>query len=384
MTIAETAVLTFPVNFNPSGHYTLLELPSELAAAFDDNGSLVKKDLIIKGTEDESIVVCTQNATYVVSSVQTSNTLLFAKPTGTAQQQNLSTSYEIQESLACYWELVPCQARLDKLRQLLENALYRGSVQEDIGNQHEKFEGSQYYTTEELLDIIQASEDELRIGLEELGAVEIDGKWRLLESSYQESILKYLLISAAADELDLDNLSVEQCLASMMDSGYSPELIRHTVKYFATEDDDAIDDSSRRKLCASKVGRFIGKQALANAESPKTNLDLFMLDWQSAVPEPFKVDLSMLAGLCLVEDGPTGQSIIYFPKSRLPMDEKGRFEMLFNVRKKWAHEEFVPYISDLAPTTKKLDAILLKYARMFKAGTQVFYTSRYTYFNAAR
>lgn len=106
----------------------------------------------------------------------------------------------------------------------------------------------------------------------------------------------------------------------------------------------------------------------------------------------------LFQGLCLLHEEPNGPVIQYFPKALLPLDAKSRLETLFQVRKKWLYADILPYskyitstvtckcmqsliiivlVSDLAPSTKKLDAILLKYARMSRVDDQAYYTSRY-------
>lgn len=68
----------------------------------------------------------------------------------------------------------------------------------------------------------------------------------------------------------------------------------------------------------------------------------------------------------------------YFPNHiLLSMDAKSRFEYLFKARSKWTQDEIVPYIEDLATDKKKLDAMLLKYARASGEKNHITYTSRY-------
>lgn len=70
--------------------------------------------------------------------------------------------------------------------------------------------------------------------------------------------------------------------------------------------------------------------------------------------------------------------IRFFPKSSLSKDAKPRFQELFDVRKRWLDVEIAPYVEDLAPGGgKKLDALLLKYARIIKEGNKTILTNRF-------
>lgn len=64
----------------------------------------------------------------------------------------------------------PCKPRLKKLRNLLENCSYKGSELE-----HTVLATSKMYTFENLSAMIQASNDELRNALINIGAFQIEG-----------------------------------------------------------------------------------------------------------------------------------------------------------------------------------------------------------------
>lgn len=53
-----------------------------------------------------------------------------------------------------------------------------------------------------------------------------------------------------------------------------------------------------------------------------------------------------------------------------------RLEQLFIARRKWSREELLPYIFDLADDSKKLDLLLLKYARLSRVRDVLFYSKR--------
>ena len=47
----------------------------------------------------------------------------------------------------------------------------------------------------ELLDKVQASQEEIRVGLGEFECVEVDGMWFVLDQDYQMKVLSYILRS---------------------------------------------------------------------------------------------------------------------------------------------------------------------------------------------
>lgn len=69
-----------------------------------------------------------------------------------------------------YYEVKLCKPRLKKLRYLLEKCSYKGSELEN-----EVLASNELYTWEMLSAKIQASDSELKNGLKEIGAFELDG-----------------------------------------------------------------------------------------------------------------------------------------------------------------------------------------------------------------
>lgn len=69
-----------------------------------------------------------------------------------------------------YYEVKLCKPRLKKLRSLLEKCSYKGSELES-----EVKESNKLYTFEQLSAQIQASDGELKNGLKEIGAFQLDG-----------------------------------------------------------------------------------------------------------------------------------------------------------------------------------------------------------------
>lgn len=71
-----------------------------------------------------------------------------------------------------YLELRLIKPRLHRLHSLLKASSYRGSELEDSL----KEAGVVLYDTQSLLEIVQASKEELQQGLEEIGALHLNGE----------------------------------------------------------------------------------------------------------------------------------------------------------------------------------------------------------------
>ncbi|KAI8916622.1 sister chromatid cohesion protein Dcc1 [Powellomyces hirtus] len=381
------ADLIFSDSLNSDANrYTLIELPVEIAAQFADSSdetSGERPGLVIRGLETDEAVICTPSTTYAVRSVQTSNTMLIVRPqeqddNGADRMVDDTTVYTIEDCVSAYQELTPCQPRLDRLRHILEGTTYRGPVEEarTVFRRIRDNAEAELYSTERLLNTVQTSDAELLEGLKAIGALEIEGVWRLLDAAYLEEALKFLLASIIVEDMPMDRLRASECIVVMEEMDTPDAVVRHILEQFSDVRTDVAGEPTYN-LSEKKVGRFFGEQLLANAEHRQTPMHVFLKSWREAVPEALSIDLTMLEGLYLIQDASTGAAIQYFPKAQLPLDSKARFETLFQTRKKWTHADILPYISDLAPSTKKLDAILLKYARMSRVGQQVVYTSRY-------
>ncbi|KAJ3037178.1 Sister chromatid cohesion protein DCC1 [Rhizophlyctis rosea] len=349
-------IIHFADDFDPR-QYRLLELPKEIASLFETSqqpttdGFDSSPCLIVRGQEADEATLHTHNKTYAIRDVQTSNTLLLAKPSAHpisdfAQQLAADPSivteggtaiteegpslpewtssahvYEIEDCLSNYVELAVILPRVGRLTDVLGGCLYGGPKEERNVDQ------SSLQTTETLHDIIQASDAELLQALKDMEALEVD-----------------------AEDMPFDRLTASDAIRLLADSEDEEEIpdtvVRHLLKVFSEKDSDGEEEENDA--------------------------------WSESVPDVFSVSLDMLKGIALIEGEGPQRTIRYFPKSALPSDAKGRFAKLFDVKGKWAYDELLPYVDDLAPDRKKLDATLLKFGRSSRVGDMTYYTSRFT------
>ncbi|KAL1922885.1 uncharacterized protein VTP21DRAFT_9261 [Calcarisporiella thermophila] len=342
---------------NTNFHHThrLIELPKDVEDALV-NG----QEIYIKGSPDDEAVLCTNDKTYALREVHLSNSLLLTRPTEHLNPTHPpSPSYTIFDRLASTLELIPTRPRTERLRT--ELAVYQGPDREPLDAPAGK-------TFHELLEVVQASEEELRSGLRELGGVEIEGRWRTLDKKYEHLVLDLVLQTCIAEDLGLDAVRKSDVVRVMDEPEF---VIQHVLARYAEVVSEGV-----YKLSREKVVRFMGQQLLRSQKDKRWPLDDFMLLWQKMVPDEFTVSLDLLKGDYLLDTEVFHQYLNYFPRSELPIEPAERFRALFAERARWEAAELLPYVEDLAADKKKLDALLLKHCRSSKADGKTIYTHR--------
>ena len=221
--ISAPATVVFNAGFMEDG-VKLVELPKEISAALKKG-----QELTIRGSPDDEACLCTDTSTFVVRMVESSNTNLLLPPPAdkgvdAAADGGGGKTREVGISAAvtCTYELIPTQPRLLRLKELLAACPYRGenggggSSSKDAagggGDDDKGGEGGKHdeqteagasakrqrvatagYTTAELLGLVQASKAELKKGLADLGALEIDGRWRVIDPDYLAEIFDLII-----------------------------------------------------------------------------------------------------------------------------------------------------------------------------------------------
>ncbi|KAI7852430.1 sister chromatid cohesion protein Dcc1 [Circinella umbellata] len=356
------------------GTYSLIELSNDkIAEAIESSG-----ELVIKGLPEDEAVLCTHDQTFSLRQVNTSNSLLLAR-----KELSNDSILHVIDDLSHTIEVIPCLARLTRIDDLLQPTKYAGEAVEH------KNANKEQYSYQELLSIIQASEAELRQGLSERNAFELNGKYRILERSFMHGLLDALITNATIAELNLDAMPLEaakDCIRQYHEDGVNiPDpVVMACLKAFSTTSDNIDNDGELiLKLDQYKVCRFMGEVILASARGKEWTLDDFHQVWRRLVPDVFTPNMEqMLQGLYITTEraapglGRIQSYVSYFPVTELSVDPAQRFASLFAEKKQWTPEQIIPYIQDLASTPKARDALLLKFTRTQKSNGQVLYGSR--------
>ncbi|KAM4568290.1 sister chromatid cohesion protein DCC1 [Fundulus diaphanus] len=351
-----------------SADYCLMELDETLCRHIEAGDSLV-----IRGDKDEHAVLCSSDRTYDLKIADTSNLLLFVPGCRTPEQltDNRGGSRvehaQIWGFCNSYWELRKQRPKLKKLKKLLMENPYEGP---SLGGQEEDTENR--YTMEDLLERIQASEEELKTHLETIHACQIEGYWRVLDFDYEMKLLGHVTQLVDSESWSFNKVSLQTSLEEL--APLEPrEMIEHCLNCYGkrnTENGEVFYALHEDKVC-----RGLALMLLQNAV--KFNLREFQDVWQQSVPEGMSTRLEQLKGVALVDRTSRPETISLLRVDDLPEDTVERFNQLFSLREKWTEEDITPYIQDLCGEKQTTGALLTKYARSsMQNGIKVFNSRR--------
>jgi len=327
----------------------LLEVSKDIA------NSLTSGDILtIRGHEDENAVICSRDKTYDIKEAETSNSLMLVPqivlPGAIAKTGNRTLSFSsVTGIFHKYLELIEIRPRLRKLKDLLMKTPYNEDAR------REEIKGLTY---SEILDSVQASEEEILAGLEQFECVEVEGLWYVLDQDYQMMVLSRILKFFDENSWSL-NLVHKKETVTTLSSLVHPEVVSRVFDFYTLPVDGGnCDDFS---LNQEKVSRFFGDFLLA-ANSGYV-LSEFLEMWQKAVPDGISTDLNHLQGLVLLEEDKSPAVIKRFAEDSLPLTIGERLNVLFSAREKWKLEEISPFVSPLTTNKLNVNALLTKFAR---------------------
>ncbi|KAI9021100.1 sister chromatid cohesion protein Dcc1 [Hyaloraphidium curvatum] len=350
------------------GPVHLLQLPPELVDIIESHSTIA-----LRGDPKDEAHLVAGNATFLLRSVQTSNTTILVAPvrghdvadTLFAPSDETDARYGTLLLTSSYIEVLPTAPKVARVKTLLEQVPYRGP--------DEELEEAVGYSIAELQNRVQASDGEIEQVLRDMDAIAIEGRWRVLDPEYMQAVVAMIIDSAVADGLDLESLDLDQAVSASLDSGYPDEVLEHVFRNFFQR-----IEGGAWSLDVRKLTKFTGLHLLG--QKNRMEKDEFLRLWgqKPGVEQP---SLDLLKGFVLVDEvhpRQAEQMITFFPKTDLSLDPATRFRQLFDRRQRWSESEFVPFVEDLAPTKKALDALLLKFARVSSAGGVRVVTPRFT------
>ncbi|XP_068081058.1 sister chromatid cohesion protein DCC1 isoform X2 [Anabrus simplex] len=335
------------------------------------------QSLVFRGSGEENVVLCTNSQTYDVKEADTSNSLLLLSDFRWSCEADLETkerNLQEKEVLGVfhkYFELRPCKPRLQKLRAVLEESMYRGKeFEEELENL-----GVKTYTFHQLLDTVQASEMELQEALQKEMVCCVKDKWRVLSHDYHFRVLSHILNLLDENSWSLNSVPKEETVKELCD--LVPEEILGQCFDWYMEPTGGTDTRGNPlySLSEPKVCRFLAEVLLRGAG----NFDLksFLSTWQNSVPEGVVTDVTYLEGIALMNKKIKPETIWYFPETSLPEDITERFRILFQTQEKWTFDEIRPYIERLASDKMNVNALLTKYARASSVNGIKYYGARH-------
>lgn len=236
-------------------------------------------------------------------------------------------------------ELSEVAPKLDKLKFLLFKNPY--SSEEDIDM--EGFEQVQtgLYKWDDLVDLVQASDDELRSGLQALSALEINGYWRVVDQKYIDMMLRMLLHNSVLNDWSLDALHQDKVLDVLESDGFPRKLAEHCLCVYGHKVNEDVVTNCVWKLDEQKVCVHFAREILRGG---KRKMESFIDEWNRKVPDSMQPSFNMLEGEVLTERFGAEIWMRAFSVSSLPSSPAERFSILFKERQKWEWKDLQPYI----------------------------------------
>lgn len=312
--------------------------------------------MALRGQPDEDAVLCTRSKTYSIKFVGTSNSVFLVPPYQSESCQspqesdnnnNNNNVIHDQKAVASVLKVVPgtmelveVAPRLDKLRLLLSENPYRYDELEVENLEDNRKSRTGLYNWNDLVDNIQASDDEIRSGLEALSAIEINGYWRLVDENYMNTILRMLLHNSVLNDWSLNSLDENEVVSVLESDGFPEILARHCLHVFGKKVNDSLGGCVW-KLDEKQVCVQFAREILRGG---KMKLESFMDEWRQKIPDGMQPTLDLVQGEVLTERVGVETWIHAFSVFSLPSTPAERFSILFRERPKWEWKDLQPYI----------------------------------------
>lgn len=299
--------------------------------------------MTLRGQPDEDAVLCTRSKTYAVKFVGTSNSVLLIPPLDQSVSCGDTEDYEKKLIAPVFkvapgvMELVEVAPRIDKLKTLLSEHPYpfdEVSVMEEPNEMENSNRG--LYGWEDLIDKVQASDEELRSGLHSLSAVEIGGYWRIVDDNYMDGILNMLLHNSVLNDWSLNALNESDVVNVLQSDGFPREIAHHCLRVYGSKVTEGVMRLDEKRVCVHFARRIL--------RGRKMRMDNFMVEWTRKIPDGMQASFDMLEGEVLTEKLGIEAWVYAFSVSSLPSAPTERFSMLFRERPKWEWKDLQPYI----------------------------------------
>ncbi|KAL6498883.1 hypothetical protein OROHE_026483 [Orobanche hederae] len=340
----------------PGDDLMLLELDEKLLPEV-----LHESRVTLRGQPDEEAVLCTSSKTYAVKFVGTSNSVFLIPPSDTVSEFSdkkddggMVVASVIKVAQGCM-ELVEVAPKLDRLKFLLSQNPYGYSEQSemDFSDARDRTKIG-LYRWHDLVDRLQASDEEIKLGLRSLSAVEIDGYWRILDDKYMNGILNMLLHNAILNDWSVSALNEDDVLGMLEADGYPRTIAKHCLQICCSEVD------GKWKLDERRVYVHLAREILKEG---KVKMEIFMEKWMRKFPDGMNASFDVLEGEVLTEKLGVETWVHLFSVCSLPSTPAERFAILFQERPKWEWKDLQPYVRDLRVPGLSSEGLLLKYTR---------------------
>jgi sister chromatid cohesion protein DCC1 len=384
---------------------------------------------VFKGSDNDEAVLCTSKNTYLVREVETTNLVMLIQDpnsggtgavegtqmdrddgeyAGRGTQQAMLERRCQEGSPVSVTALATAHLELTMIRpklNMLDRALKRDHVIKDIITSDVQSEGGHQLPSgislEALVDCVQASGEEISVGLRELSGVRVNGQWMGVSPDALSSFVRLVLLTAAEHGWNLDAVPYIGMAVELEKHGVCGQITLQLLNIISRKDDShkiSIEDMDRLDwremagfpecccLDTATVCKHVGIGMLLEKERWE-NRDDFISSWVSNLPESMNPSIDMLQGECLELDteiiGEHGQKTVGIAIQRLPAGELSRdpverFEKLFEIKREWTLNAVEPYIHNLTGPGQTVEELLLRFARPVQKmpDDEVTYTAR--------
>ena len=294
-----------------------------------------------KGDKGDDTVLCTNDQTYSIKKVETSNSV-FLIPS------SLNNEYNIIANCGTYYELKPINGRIEQLEELLKQTQYNGS---DDNNTTLNL-----LSRNDLEQYVQASKKELDDAFDKLGVIELQGKMRMISRSASREVIRCVLDTIMENDWSINNIDETLCCNNMKD--IDPVLLHaallklgHVIEKKETTSIWKLDEESIAKATAHIL--FCSHKSI---KDKSWQCDDFMIEWQSRTPGVSELDQKLLYGIAIKIDN----GFKYLPVENMNKDASYRFNQLFQYKRSYSKLELVPYLEDI---TLKVDELLIQHTK---------------------
>ncbi|KAK6140589.1 hypothetical protein DH2020_025672 [Rehmannia glutinosa] len=347
--------------FGPHDDLMLLELDEKLLP------EILHQRVTLRGQPDEDAVLCTSSKTYAVKFVGTSNSVFLIPPSDKVSElcdkkndDSMVVASVIKVAPGCM-ELVEVAPKLDKLKLLLSQNPYSFSEASEMDFSEERNKTKiGLYRWYDLVERLQASDEELKLGLQSLSAVEIDGYWRILDDKYMNGILNMLLHNVILNDWSINALNEDDVLGTLETDGFPRNIAKHCLQVYCSKVDEGDGVSCKWKLEERRVCGHLAREILKEG---KMKMEIFMEKWTRKFPDGMHASFDILEGEVLTEKLGVETWVYSFSLSSLPSTPAERFAILFRERPKWEWKDLQPYVRDLRVPGLSSEGLLLKYTR---------------------
>ena len=384
--------------------------------------------IVFKGCGEEEAVLCTSENTYLVREVETTNLVMLVEEPTTSQTNEYihevsevidndpvdymgrSTQQALMEKgsdqnlvsvtalVNSHLELSQIQPKLEKLDEILR---FKNVIQDIVNAEHGGHELPAGETWSSLVELVQASENEISEALLELEAVRIDGRWMGISQETYSGFVKLVMLTAAEHGWGLDKIPSVEMALELEKHGVKGQLTLQLLHKLSTENQSKVsfEDLDREDwrempnmlhpccLNTDTLSRYIGIGLLLDKPHWEDK-NGFIEAWKSLLPDHIHPNMGMLRGECLDTSseslGEHGRkaitaSIRKLRASELSRDPSERFNQLFTFHKEWTFTQVEPFICKLTGPGQTVEELLLKYARPCQThpGDEVTYTARF-------